>query len=365
MPTYYVGPGGNDGNTGLSWAQRKLTLNGAEDIPVQPGDVCYVGPGVYREQLTVDVSGAAGSPITYIGDYTGANTDGVGGVVRITGSDDDQTITRRYCIVNNSRNYRTFTGFHLDLASITCIFLGGCTNIIIDGCFLQVYSTASAIATTLAGQGDITVKNSYIRSSPGGVSAGVLFSEVATKDDAGHIVENCIFTGPNGVYISKVGGITIKNSVFIDCHTGVIIVQSPSAGQFVTVNNSLVVNCVSAGLRCAPADGSLVSNYNNVYGNNPNYTNVAVGANDLSYPPLLDTRWFFELVNGGRLVSPYDLSQWSQLINVAGTNPTATDMRRTGAIGGVREWGPLEYDTTLEVEGGGGAVSISPYRGNL
>ena len=46
---YYVGPGGNDGNNGTSWALRKLTLNGAEDIPVVPGDVVWVGPGVYRE----------------------------------------------------------------------------------------------------------------------------------------------------------------------------------------------------------------------------------------------------------------------------------------------------------------------------
>src|SRR3989304_7878159 len=58
MPTYYVGPGGNDGNSGLTWALRKLTLNGAEDTPVAAGDICWVGPGVYRELLTDDISGA-------------------------------------------------------------------------------------------------------------------------------------------------------------------------------------------------------------------------------------------------------------------------------------------------------------------
>ena len=78
MTTRYVGPGGNDANSGLTWALRKLTLNGVEDTPVVAGDEIVVGPGVYRETLTVDVSGAAGSPITYTADVTGQRTDGVG-----------------------------------------------------------------------------------------------------------------------------------------------------------------------------------------------------------------------------------------------------------------------------------------------
>jgi len=46
-------------------------------------------------------------------------------------------------------------------------------------------------------------------------------------------------------------------------------------------------------------------------------------------------------------ITPFDLSQWSQLINVAGTAPTATDMRGTAVIGAEREWGALEYDPNL------------------
>ena len=61
MVDRYVGIGGNDGNSGLTWALRKLTLNGAEDTPVVAGDTVYVGPGVYRERLIVDVSGGAGT----------------------------------------------------------------------------------------------------------------------------------------------------------------------------------------------------------------------------------------------------------------------------------------------------------------
>src|SRR3990172_3186926 len=114
MTTRYVGIGGNDGNSGLTWALRKLTLNGVEDTPVVANDTIYVGPGTYRELLTCDVSGTAGNPITYIGDYSGANTDGIGGVVRITGSDNDQSATRTNCITATAKAYRTFNGFLLD-----------------------------------------------------------------------------------------------------------------------------------------------------------------------------------------------------------------------------------------------------------
>ena len=111
MTTRYVGKGGSDSNNGLSWATRKLTLNGVEDTPVEAGDTVYVGAGTYRETLTCDVSGSSGSPISYIVDYAGSHTDGTGGVVRITGSNDDMTQTRADCIVASRKNYRTFRGF--------------------------------------------------------------------------------------------------------------------------------------------------------------------------------------------------------------------------------------------------------------
>ncbi len=45
MTTYFVGIGGSDAANGLTWANRKLTLNGAEDVPVVAADTVYVGPG--------------------------------------------------------------------------------------------------------------------------------------------------------------------------------------------------------------------------------------------------------------------------------------------------------------------------------
>ena len=62
-----------------------------------------------------------------------------------------------------------------------------------------------------------------------------------------------------------------------------------------------------------------------------------------------------------KIISPFDLSSNSQLISGSGISPTTTDMRGTSAIGGVREWGSLEYDTNLKIYSGIGNKQISPF----
>lgn len=370
MTTYYVGAGGNNANAGTSWALRKLTLNGAEDIPVAANDTVYVGPGVYRETLTCDVSGAAGQPITYIGDYTGANTDGVGGVVRITGSDNDQTAARANCITDNGKSYRTFRGFACDGVAIAgnsyiMDFAGSPTNIIVEQCYFSGASHDTAYGIRFDGdtQGTCTVRNCIF--TPPMYSA-IAFNNTSAVDNAGHVIENIIAYGcmnSFAILANYVGGVTIRNSFFMNLYH--ILAQNLSAGQVVTVNNCIIVSG-SFGV-IAGAAGMLVEDYNCFYGTITPRTNVAAGANSNTYLWLPDTRWFFETVGGGDMVTPFDLSAWSRLINVAGTAPTTTDMRNTGAIGGVREWGPLEYDTTLLVKcaAGGGAPRISPVVGRL
>ena len=364
MTTRYVGPGGNDANTGLSWAQRKLTLNGVEDTPVVAGDWVWVGPGVYRETLTCDVSGGAGAAITYAGDYTGANTDGVGGVVRITGSNDDQTITRNEAVTATSKNYRTFRGFDV-FALLYGFYLSACTNITIEQCCAN--STYVFMRSIGAGQAAVILRNCWVNTRRGGNAA--FFDHSAAVSNCGHVVENCIFIGSldgAAINISRIGGITVRNCLIQTAGYGVLNNFDLAVGQTITVNNCLIHHCGNGALR-SNSTTWIVEDYNNLFGNQVDRTNVTAGAHSLAYIPSPDTRWFFELVNAGRMLSPFDLASYSQLVNVAGTSPTTTDMRGTAAIGGVREFGALEYDPTLLIEGGGGggAVSISPFRGNI
>lgn len=294
MTTYYVGAGGSDAANGLSWANRKLTLNGAEDVPLAAGDTVYVGPGTYRESLSCDVSGSSGSPITYIGDYSGVNTDGAGGVVRITGSNDDIATTRASCITALSKNYRTFRGFTLDLTSshhVGCS--GACSNWIVEDCYFSLLPSNSVASVYFAGTGtNNTVRRCYFI----GRHFGIEFTHSASVSDAAHLVENCIFMGlTRGVSSVRVGGITVRNSSFWSCTAGVRVATALAGGQTVTVNNCLLQVCATAVQ--ATATGEITENYNALYFNSTDRTSTSTGANSNAYPALLDTRWFFEAVS--------------------------------------------------------------------
>ena len=347
MTTYYVGPGGNDGNSGETWALRKLTLAGVGDAGLHWGDVVYVAPGVYRETLTVAKSGSAGaSVITYIGDKTGEHTDGVGGLVRITGSNDDKTMTRSNCILVDGFNYRTFRGFHLEGSTASACSMYGCKYCTfelssISGSTKGVAfdSTANSLANTVQNCYLGVIGNNVVTDYNGGVEAG----------NPGHLVQSCII-GPwsggwiPGVRITKGGGFTIKNCAIMGGYQGLL---SDTTGHSpVYIYNSMIM-CCTLGIQ-AQVVGDIVEDYNTFWGNGTDRTNVAVGAHSVSYPALFDTRWFPEVVSGkGRMVTPFDLASYSQLLNLAGTAPPATDLRGAAVIGAQREWGPLEYDPAL------------------
>jgi len=369
VTTYYVGAGGNDGNAGTSWALRKLTLNGAEDIPVMAGDTVYVGPGVYRELLTVDVSGGAGTPITYIGDVTGEHTDQVGGVVRITGSDNDQSPTRNYCIDDNGtqRNYRTFRGFILDSVNNYVIRANAAgTNWIIEDC--GMHGGAPRIYVNGANQADWTVKRCIFIGDNTTTGLPILFTHAATVDDTGHVIENCICVSTGrGVRTARVGGITVRNCLFIGLGSIAVSVGAAlSIGQTVTVNNAIITAC-GTGMQ-ATVLGEIVEDYNNFYNNNTDRTNVAVGANSLTYIPIFS----LPVLNAGASqASGYkfpwwfgSLSEWSQVRAVTGSNEPAVDLFGVArpATAAKNSWGPVQWQgqerDTATVRGGSASLKL-------
>jgi hypothetical protein len=54
---------------------------------MQAGDVAYVGPGLYREEIQVVHSGTAEAPIVFVADETGQVTGDLPGVVMLTGAE--------------------------------------------------------------------------------------------------------------------------------------------------------------------------------------------------------------------------------------------------------------------------------------
>lgn len=62
-----------------------------------------------------------------------------------------------------------------------------------------------------------------------------------------------------------------------------------------------------------------------------------------------------------KMISPFDISTGSILIDFPGSSPTATDLRGTAAINSVREFGALEYDFSLDINSETAAAPAAAY----
>lgn len=346
MTIRYVGPGGSDSNNGLSWANRKLTLNGVEDTPVVAGDIVYVGPGTYRETFTADVDGSSGNPIVYIGDVTGINTDGIGGRVRVTGSDDDQTATRAN-IVYCTRSYRTFRGFHFDSSTDNAVTLF-CPNLILEDCVFDgvatpytkylLYLWASATGQTFTVRRCLFLGNQNFTFY---IAAGA-----AHVANAASVVENCILIGPNvntgysAFSVSNLTGYTIRNCTIMGFNAAWR--ENFSSGTIAAENN-VVHNC-TWGIYAQFATGGYVAEdyntYSDVSGGNFNSAGPD-GANTetklaIFEPPQIRDGFIFD----HDFLAP---SIWDHFAYVSGgsqasddfygfARPTSTSKRSRGAI---------------------------------
>ena len=345
MATYYVGSGGNDGNDGLSWANRFLTLNGAEDEPVAANDTVYVGPGVYRELLQCDLSGSAGNEITYIGDVTGENTDGIGGLVRITGSDNDQTATRATCVVVDAFDYRVFRGFYMDMPSSRYIqsFSTSTNNTFEDRVFSHSIGTGFDIDDD--NQSDWTFRRCVFISTSD-FSPVFTFNSAAGVTNANHLFEDCFFIGGQATSVESVdvGGITINNCTFFTGNRAVNCASLPGGFTAITLNNC-IINTVEVGLN-AGVLGYIVEDYNTFWGNSTDRTNVSVGANSITYPPLFNPPI---LLDGFQFPWWFgELSEWSQVAAIAGTGESTEDLfgKARPATSAKKSWGAIQFGDT-------------------
>ena len=343
MTNRYVGIGGSDGSNGLSWANRKLTLQSAEN-GVAAGDTVYVGPGVYRATVILKTNGTNGSPITYIGDVSGENTDGVGGIVRLTGSDNDQSAARGNVLIpefNNQLNYRTFRGFTLDFCSNRIVdWSGGGNGLIFEDCNFGYANNDVPIYMGGANQAGIIIRRCVFI----GTQVGLLFIHSSTVNDTGSLVENCVFKAIKGdhIRIQRIGGITIKNCLFLGSNDDFIDVQTALAGgQTVNVNQCIFLSSTGSALE-ATTSGELVEDYNTFYNNQSDRTNVNVGSNSVTYPPLLNPMTLLDGIKFPHYV--YELSEWSQISRIAGTGEAVDDLfgiaRPTTSA--KKSWGPIQ-----------------------
>lgn len=299
MTDRYVGPGGSDGNGGLSWADRKLTFNGVEDTPVVAGDTVYVGPGIYRELLTVDVNGTGGNIITYIGDVTGENTDGVGGLIRITGidSEDSYPAARSQCIYMANRSYRTFRGIYLGEVNGTVgealvkiiISAASVTDVIFEFCYFASSATSYGSGAEPSGafflfSSDNPFSNFKILNCifEGGYYQTINWDNYTEGGDilaSGGLIENCVFNhsyyGPSFI-ADDIYGMTVRGCSFLDCYFGIYFYDTAAANDSYVYDNHFKNSADAVKEYTA---GAAVCDYNFYNGTG---TDASKGANHLT-----------------------------------------------------------------------------------
>lgn len=337
--TYYVGPGGDDANDGLSWANRKLTLNGAEDIPVVAGDTVYVAPGTYRELLTVDVAGTSGNLIAFMGDVTGIKTDGIGGEVRVTGSDNDTSVTRASAIsVAAARDYRKFTGFKFDSFTGDVITAtSSVSNWVIEDCQFIWEQAASGSGIELtnvgaSGYDNISIRRCVFNSGNDGTRELMRIVDTTTaRDDTNILIEDCLFIGAgDGLYIERIGGIAVRNCSFMNVTNRAIAVDGAlSVGQTTDVNNCLFFSCSTGVWANTGMEDDITENFNNFFACGTDRSGPSAGGSSVSQVPMLDTPVLYArhnlnlMHNDWRMFGPTGVSGWGAKV---GTNKSTKDI---------------------------------------
>lgn len=358
MTVYYVGKGGSDSNDGLSWANRKLTLNGAEDIPVAAGDTVYVGPGDYLEMLTCDVSGSSGNPIVYIGDYTGANTDGIGGIVRIASFVPLGNPTRQACVLATDKSYRTFRGFFMEdaqyLGSTDYVMqLYNPDNLIVEDCEFRndAHPTEEGGIYISCDQSDIlfTIRRCAFH---GGNESCVRIENSNSSFNSASVIENCYFspgwildagTGGRGLLLDGYGNFTIRNNLFYNALYAIEHTLTGSSSDAYAYNN-IFMFC-DIGILAGTHNSEVIEDYNTYIGTSPRTSNQTSPEGSNS-----DNNLFLPepavLLNGSIL--PYDYaapSIWSQIRRIAGTSEASDDLYgfTRPTTSGKKSRGPIQF----------------------
>ena len=307
MADYFVRKGGSDSNDGTTKALAKLTIDAiaTSSFGLVAGDNVYIGGGIYRELVGIDISGSSGSPITWIGDIDGEFTDDAGLVVISAYADEVSTASRAYCInLASADTFNIFRNLIFDGGTNTCVGdLFGAGTAVSEGCEFHncVFNPGHATSDSCFNM----ELNDYNTPTANGVSffgcvfnAGMLSFQWdlgGTNEDAKIVIENCVFIGVGTVGTAdpafvwnkvagtggEKGGVNITNCSFIACDHAIRCDAETNTTTIVAVENCLFWACGSGIVLNGTNDGGLTSDYNHFSRTSPAHTNVTAGANDL------------------------------------------------------------------------------------
>lgn len=222
--------------------------------------------------------------IKYVGDTSGAIW-GVGGIVRVSGSDNDQSATRANAITATSKNGRTFRGFTFDVTSSHVVSGGtACSNWVVEDCS---FNQAVGIGISFSGTG---VNNTFRRLfGICGVLNGIVgITHTATVSGARIIVENVESFGPrngNAINVQRVGGVTLRNNTTLAASVAVNIQTALASGQLLVIADSIIAGCTTGMVGTTTAE--VADDCNDLWNNTTDRTSATAGGQSIGYPPLL------------------------------------------------------------------------------
>lgn len=343
MTDYYVGVGGSDAAAGTSWALRWLTIGKALGAAgIASGDTVYVGPGTYRETVSVGMTSAVATT-NVVADTDGSHTTGTQGPVIWTAfTTNDTTNPSATVLLNlNGRDFLKFSNF---------VLVGGSAN-------------PGIVSGNTANPTDITFENCYFIGYFHGTNP-MLAMTTAASTAANWLLDRCIFLGGNGLLFTLTRNSTadndvniqIRNSlvlVFFNGSVGIDISRGGAGGNYgggvdtinctvygvtigvrtqaaeisttipCTVTNSIISG---ATVLSASVSGQITESYNVLQGATPR-TNVSAGTGSVTtaYAPMLslgaDPIW------GGIMRAPFTPMPGSPLLNFgAGISPPSVDL---------------------------------------
>lgn len=351
MATYYIRKTGSDAAAGTSGGAAWQTIGKAlaSGSTVAAGDTVYIGAGVYREVVTVAISGTAGNIISIIGDVDGSKTGDVGEVQWTAYTTNDSTAPSASAVATvTSRSYLSFSnlvivgggtascvngasGVHdltfTDCAIVNSVAGGGAIQLVADAgvvlnltvdrclCWSNVSACVNLTTTSIGSGADwdntTVIRNSLVWSV---ASNAVTFQATGglSKHGGGLRVRDCTLVGATGVNANNTG-----LSTSIPCQ----------------IQDSLII--ASTGL-VGTAGGVLTEDHNVIMANTVR-TNVTAGTgsiSDKSIAPLLhigqETKW------GGLLRPLFMPTSGSKILGFgsAASAPSVDGLNRPRPAGG-------------------------------
>lgn len=354
MTTYYVRVGGSDSNAGTSagaaWATVGKAL-GASGI--SSGDTVYIGPGLYREAVTVSMT-AATVTTSVIGDVDGSHTGDPAGPVTMTANTlTDLATSSGTTLSMTSKHFLSFSNIVFDQSSGVLLTATTCHDITFTDCaFLANGLNAGGFSLTMTVDiaSNWTIDRCIFTGYGGGNGAifvPVLPTSTVADYDSNILIRNCIFycfaSAPaiqvqsSGANSFKGGGVQVRNcSAF---GAALLYALGPTLSTTIpcTVKDSLVVSgSANAALRAASA-GFITEDYNILIGSTIR-TNVTAGTHSMgsTSPTVLPKlSWGQERIWGG-LPRPggTPLADSFMLGFGANASPPSVDMMNRARPGG-------------------------------